>query len=126
MSSKRSKYERRIRSAKLKARSELGDSPHSWYSCKYADNFNLSLSTVHDCCPRIDACKVAYEEFVAEYEHPYQPVVIHNAQTDWKAGENWTLKHSRRKKLLNDYMICRYFKEDLFSLGGEKTRPPYR
>lgn len=92
MSSKRSKYERRIRSAKLKARSELGDSPHSWYSCKYADNFNLSLSTVHDCCPRIDACKVAYEEFVAEYEHPYQPVVIHNAQTDWKAGENWTLK----------------------------------
>ncbi|CAH8571340.1 unnamed protein product [Schistosoma margrebowiei] len=177
MSSKHSKYERRIRSAKLKARSELGDSPHSWYSCKYADNFNLSLSTVRDCCPRIDACKVAYEEFVAEYEHPYQPVVIHNAQTDWKAGENWTLKlldkkyhnerfkcgeddkgcpvklkmkyfirymkeneddsplyifdanygeHSRRKKLLNDYMICRYFKEDLFSLGGEKTRPPYR
>lgn len=177
MSSKRGKYERRIRSAKLRARSELGDSPHSWYSCKYADNFNLSLSTVHDCCPRIDACQVAYEEFVAEYERPYQPVVIQNAQTDWKADENWTLKlldkkyhnerfkcgeddkgcsvklkmkyfirymkeneddsplyifdanygeHSRRKKLLNDYMICRYFKEDLFSLGGEKTRPPYR
>uniref|UniRef100_A0A095A5C4 Bifunctional arginine demethylase and lysyl-hydroxylase JMJD6 n=1 Tax=Schistosoma haematobium TaxID=6185 RepID=A0A095A5C4_SCHHA len=112
MSSKRSKYERRIRSAKLKARSELGDSPHSWYSCKYADNFNLSLSTVHDCCPRIDACKVAYEEFVAEYEHPYQPVVIHNAQTDWKAGENWTLKlldkkyHNERFKCGEDDKGC--------------------
>ncbi|TNN21449.1 Bifunctional arginine demethylase and lysyl-hydroxylase JMJD6 isoform 1 [Schistosoma japonicum] len=161
--SKPSKYERRVRSAKLKARSELGDSPHS--------------CTVCDSCPRIDACKVTYEEFVARYERPYKPVVVQNAQNDWKANENWTLKrldkkyhnerfkcgeddkgcsvklkmkyfiqymkeneddsplyifdanygeHSRRKRLLDDYRICHYFKEDLFALGGEKTRPPYR
>ncbi|TNN21454.1 Bifunctional arginine demethylase and lysyl-hydroxylase JMJD6, partial [Schistosoma japonicum] len=103
--SKPSKYERRVRSAKLKARSELGDSPHSWYLCKYADNFDLSLSTVCDSCPRIDACKVTYEEFVARYERPYKPVVVQNAQNDWKANENWTLKRLD-KKYHNERFKC--------------------
>nr|CAH8855124.1 unnamed protein product [Trichobilharzia regenti] len=177
MSPNRGKYERRILSAKRKARSELGESPHSWWACAYADNFDLSLKSVRDCCPRIDFFQVSYEEFVAKYELPYQPVVIQNSQIGWKASENWTLKrldktyhnekfkcgeddkgysvklkmkyfiqymlenrddsplyifdanygeHSKLRKLLDDYSICRYFKEDLFALGGEKTRPPYR
>ncbi|CAH8554346.1 unnamed protein product [Heterobilharzia americana] len=177
MSSKRNKYERRVQSAKRRARSELGESAHNWYACAYADKFDLSLNSVHDRCPRINACKVSYEEFVTKYERPYQPVVIQNIQKDWKANDNWTIKrlgkkyrnerfkcgeddkgnsvklkmkyfvqymqenkddsplyifdanygeHPKRKKLLNDYEICSYFKEDLFSLGGEKTRPPYR
>ncbi|KAH8871442.1 Bifunctional arginine demethylase and lysyl-hydroxylase JMJD6 [Schistosoma japonicum] len=89
--SKPSKYERRVRSAKLKARSELGDSPHN--------------CTVCDSCPRIDACKVTYEEFVARYERPYRPVVVQNAQNDWKANENWTLKRLD-KKYHNERFKC--------------------
>ena len=86
------RYERRVWSAKRKARSELQDSPSLWVACGYAKTFDLSLNSVQDRCPRVDAKTLRTDEFVVNYERPYKPVVIINDQEGWRAQRKWTME----------------------------------
>ena len=38
----------------------------------------------------------------------------------------FTLQHHRKKKLMEDYEIPIYFRDDLFQYVGEEKRPPYK
>ncbi|OON22729.1 JmjC domain protein, partial [Opisthorchis viverrini] len=171
------RYERALRSAKAKARSELNSSPSQWWHYGFDKTFDLSPHCFQDSCPRLDATETSLEQFRDEFEKPSKPVVIVNDQLDWPATKKWTLErlakkyrnqrfkcgeddsgnsvkikmkyfvqymhdnqddsplyifdanygeHPKRRKLLDDYVISKFFPEDLFTYGSHRRRPPHR
>ncbi|XP_076308838.1 bifunctional arginine demethylase and lysyl-hydroxylase PSR isoform X2 [Tachypleus tridentatus] len=119
--------QKRILEAKVKARPELGEKDcDGWRKMRYSEWFDLDKSKVKDTVERIHVKDVPIDQFIEKYEKLYKPIVILGLTDHWKATYKWTLPHPRRKKLLEDYEIPKYFNDDLFKFAGEEKRPPYR
>ncbi|KAI3381957.1 hypothetical protein SNEBB_008031 [Seison nebaliae] len=168
---------KRVRRAKRKCRSDLSRSS-DWRKYSLIDNIDRWRSLKkRENIDRIDANEMNVDEFIREYEIPYQPCIIQNEMKHWDASYKWTperllkkyrnqlfkvgeddeeysvkLKmkyfmtylnnniddsplyifdgafgeHRKKKQLLDDYNLPKYFNEDLFQYVGEKRRPPYR
>uniref|UniRef100_A0AAQ4QYZ7 JmjC domain-containing protein n=1 Tax=Gasterosteus aculeatus aculeatus TaxID=481459 RepID=A0AAQ4QYZ7_GASAC len=135
------KSKKRIKEARRSARPELKDSL-DWIKHDYHGSFDVSHRTVKDNVERVDAHHLGPDEFIRRFERPYRPVVLQGCQEAWPAREKWTLErlkrkyrnqkfnsygeHAKRRKLLEDYQVPVFFRDDLFQFAGEKRRPPYR
>ncbi|KAK3839745.1 MAG: hypothetical protein J3R72DRAFT_347126, partial [Linnemannia gamsii] len=88
------RHHRRIRRAKLRARSELDI--FQWDKHQFAQqDFNIPAS--YDTLERIDYDKVSREEFIERYEEKSLPVVIRGVMEGWGACKNWNSETFLRK-----------------------------
>ncbi|KAG0329198.1 jumonji domain-containing protein 6 [Dissophora globulifera] len=80
------RYHRRIRRAKLRARSELDI--FQWDKHQFAQqDFNIPAS--YDTLLRIEYDQVSREEFIEKFEEKSLPVVIRGVTKDWGSCKNW-------------------------------------
>lgn len=75
-----------------------------WTSQGYLKDFD-NFWEFKDNCHRITTARVCPEKFEAKYECSYQPVVITDCQTGWKAKDKWTLE-KLVKKYRNQKFKC--------------------
>ncbi|KAF9141212.1 jumonji domain-containing protein 6 [Mortierella sp. GBA39] len=80
------RHHRRIRRAKLRARSELDI--FQWDKHQFAQQ-DFTIPASHDTLERIDYAKVSREEFIERYEEKSLPVVIRGVMEGWGACKNW-------------------------------------
>jgi hypothetical protein len=65
---------------------------NDWQAENFFETFDLNKENFTDNIERIDYNEVNLEEFIQNYEIPYKPVMITNAQQDWKAKDKWTFE----------------------------------
>ncbi|CAG8483560.1 7747_t:CDS:2, partial [Scutellospora calospora] len=104
------KYERKVKKAKLNARSELDI--FEWSKFGYANN-NYWISPSADKLSRIDESQVSREEFIEKYEVPGLPVVITGCSKAWTAEIKWN-----KEELLRNYARHK------FKIGEDDKRNP--
>ncbi|KAI1316920.1 jumonji domain-containing protein 6 [Mortierella claussenii] len=88
------RYHRRIRRAKLRARSELDI--FQWDKHQFAQQ-DFHLPESYDTLQRIDYDKVSREEFIENFEEKSQPVVIRGVMEGWGASKNWNTETFLKK-----------------------------
>ncbi|KAF9388178.1 hypothetical protein BGX21_000380, partial [Mortierella sp. AD011] len=88
------RYHRRIRRAKLRARSELDI--FQWDKHQFAKQ-DFTIPQSYDTLKRIDYDKVSREEFIEEYEEKCLPVMIRGVTEGWGACNNWNHETFFRK-----------------------------
>ncbi|CAG8529479.1 13723_t:CDS:2, partial [Racocetra fulgida] len=118
----RKKYERKVKKAKLSARSgylivyytKLELDIFEWSKHGFANN-NYWISPSADKLPRIDVSQVSREEFIRKYEDPGLPVVITGCTKGWAAETKWN-----KEELLRNYARHK------FKIGEDDKGNPVR
>ncbi|KAF9278507.1 jumonji domain-containing protein 6 [Mortierella alpina] len=88
------RYHRRIRRAKLRARSELDI--FQWDKHQFAQQ-DFTIPDSYDTMQRIDYDKVSREEFIEQFEEKNIPVVIRGVMEGWGACKNWNVETFLKK-----------------------------
>ncbi|KAF9952493.1 jumonji domain-containing protein 6 [Mortierella alpina] len=88
------RYHRRIRRAKLRARSELDI--FQWDKHQFAQQ-DFTIPDSYDTLQRIDYDKVSREEFIEQFEEKNIPVVIRGVMEGWGACKNWNVETFLKK-----------------------------
>ncbi|KAI9204246.1 uncharacterized protein BJ171DRAFT_424476 [Polychytrium aggregatum] len=112
------RLEKKIKKAKLAARSELDI--FEWQKM-HLRNMDFGIDSSRDTVQRIDYSAVSEDDFVERFESQATPVVITGAVDDWAAKSEWTAEklfnryHSEKFKVGEDddgdpvYMPLKYY-----------------